>query len=132
MGNTPSSERVARELAPLRSEPEQMREAWQEAQPRLLVRYGRGVSERANPEPWQTAAPAPFLTIEGSNAAVWVAGKDHFRVTWAGEDHQVQGYPNAQALAHELAGRERRGLVPKEGLSLRSNLRRPLISAQSR
>jgi len=32
------------------------------------------------PEAWETDAPAPFLTIEGSDVAVWALGDERFRV----------------------------------------------------
>jgi hypothetical protein len=65
----------------------------------------------SNPDSWQTNAPGPAVTIEGSDVAIWVLGAGRFRLTWAGEDQEVEGFVEAQALAHELAETERRGLV---------------------
>ena len=63
VGNTPTSERQARELAPLRNEPEQMREVWQEVnangQPtaekiREVVRQRMDVHYSSATDEWST------------------------------------------------------------------------------
>jgi hypothetical protein len=55
----------------------------------------------SEPEPWQTNAGAPFLTIEkpGGAVSVWSLGKERFRVEAPGRDSEVKGYQEARALA---------------------------------
>jgi hypothetical protein len=57
------------------------------------------------PEPWQTNATAPFLTIErpGGTVSVWSLGHERFRVEAPGEESEVEGYDEARAVAHRLA-----------------------------
>jgi hypothetical protein len=62
-------------------------------------------SQCHEPEPWQTNATAPFLTIEKPRGivSIWGLGKERFRVEAPGHDLKVEGYQEARALAHQLA-----------------------------
>jgi hypothetical protein len=53
------------------------------------------------PEPWQTNAPAPFLTI--GDVSVSALGGDRFRVESPGGSQEVEGMERARELAHQLA-----------------------------
>lgn len=53
------------------------------------------------PEPWQTDAPGPFLTI--GEVSVFALGDDRFRITWPDGERQVEGFERAEELADELA-----------------------------
>jgi hypothetical protein len=50
------------------------------------------------PEPWQTNATAPFLSIEKASGtvSVWSLGKERFRVEAPGHDSEVEGYDEAR------------------------------------
>jgi len=58
-----------------------------------------------DPEPWQTNATAPFLTIErpSGTVGVWALGRERFRVTTPDEDSEVVGFTEARATARRLA-----------------------------
>jgi hypothetical protein len=61
----------------------------------------------SDPEPWQaTAAAAPFVTIEKprGTVSIWSLGSERFLVQALGEGSEVEGYREARALAHGLAG----------------------------
>jgi hypothetical protein len=54
-------------------------------------------------EPWQTNAHAPFLTVEGSDVSIWVAGNGRYRITWPDGERIVEGFDAARLAAHEIA-----------------------------
>ena len=58
------------------------------------------------PEPWETNAAAPFLTIDSPRGAVAVAslGQQRFRVSGLDHEQEVVGFAAARSTAHELAG----------------------------
>lgn len=58
-----------------------------------------------DPEPWQTNAARPFVTIEKPRATVtiWSLGRERFRVEAPREGSEVEGFDRARATAHELA-----------------------------
>jgi hypothetical protein len=58
-----------------------------------------------DPEPWQTNAARPFNIIEKPRGTVSISslGNERFRVEAPGHDSEVEGYAEAQALAHQLA-----------------------------
>jgi hypothetical protein len=64
------------------------------------------MSERHNPERWQTDAPGPFLTIETPRGLVVLnsLGDDRFRLTGSGQEREITGFAAARDAAHELAG----------------------------
>ncbi len=53
------------------------------------------------PEPWQTDAPAPFLTI--GEVSVWALGSQRFRVQAPDGEQEVEGFERARTLAHRVA-----------------------------
>lgn len=57
------------------------------------------------PEPWETSAAAPFLTIESPGGAVAVRslGQERFHVSAPGHEQDVVGFAAARSTAHELA-----------------------------
>ena len=57
------------------------------------------------PEPWQTDAPRPAITIEKPKGTVSVSalGKERFRVEAPGHESEVEGYEQARTLAGQLA-----------------------------
>jgi hypothetical protein len=61
------------------------------------------------PEPWQTDAAAPFLTIETPHGVVevWALGEDRFRIAAPGHEQLVVGFVEAERTADELAGRQK-------------------------
>jgi hypothetical protein len=65
------------------------------------------------PEPWETNAAAPFLTIDSASGAVGVRslGQDRFRVSAPDHEKDVAGFAAARSMAHELAGRA----MPRRG-----------------
>jgi hypothetical protein len=58
-----------------------------------------------HPEPWQTSAPGPFLTIETPRGLVVVQslGDDRFLLTGLGVEREITGFAAAEAAAEELA-----------------------------
>jgi hypothetical protein len=60
-----------------------------------------------DPEPWETNAQGPFLTVEGARGAVevWALGADRFSVRAPGHEQVVAGYDAAREMAHALAER---------------------------
>ena len=60
------------------------------------------------PEPWETNAAAPFLTIDspGGVVAVRDLGQGRFRVSAPDHEREVVGFAAARLTAHELADRE--------------------------
>jgi hypothetical protein len=56
---------------------------------------------KPEPEPWQTNAPAPFLTI--GDVSVWALGDQRFRVVAPDDSREVEGFAPARELAHRLA-----------------------------
>ncbi len=57
------------------------------------------------PEPWQTNEARPFVVIEKPRGTVSISslGNERFRVEAPGHDSEVEGYDQAQGLAHQLA-----------------------------
>jgi hypothetical protein len=53
------------------------------------------------PEPWQTDAAGPFLTV--GSASVWTLGRDRFRVESLQGSQEVEGIDRARELAHRMA-----------------------------
>jgi hypothetical protein len=53
------------------------------------------------PEPWQTNAAGPFLTI--GEVSVWTLGGDRFRVESPDGSQEVEGIDRARELAHRFA-----------------------------
>jgi hypothetical protein len=53
------------------------------------------------PEPWQTNAAGPFLTV--GSVSVWTLGGDRFRVESPDGAQEVDGIDRAKQLAHKLA-----------------------------
>jgi hypothetical protein len=58
------------------------------------------------PEPWQSGAAAPLLTIETPQGVVelWAHGEDRFWITAPGQEQLVTGFQEAERTADELAG----------------------------
>jgi len=56
------------------------------------------------PEPWQTNAAAPFLTV--GDVGVQSLGRDRFLVVSPDGERLVEGYEPARQLAHQLAGHQ--------------------------
>jgi hypothetical protein len=54
------------------------------------------------PEPRQTNALGPFLTI--GDASVWALGEQRFRIESASGVKEVEGFEQARRRARELAG----------------------------
>jgi hypothetical protein len=52
------------------------------------------------PEPWQTDAAGPFLTV--GEVSVGALGGDRFRVESPEGSQEVEGIDRARELAHEL------------------------------
>jgi hypothetical protein len=63
------------------------------------------MSRPRNPEPWQTSAPGPFLTIEtrGGPVALHSLGDDRFRLTGPGVEREITGFAVAEGAADKLA-----------------------------
>jgi hypothetical protein len=59
------------------------------------------------PEPRESGAVAPFLTIEtpGGPVEVWALGEDRFAVRAPGHEQLVTGYDEAERTADALAER---------------------------
>jgi hypothetical protein len=57
----------------------------------------------SEPEPWESGAAAPFLSIEGSPVEVWALGEDRFKITAPGQEQLVTGYDEAERAADALA-----------------------------
>jgi hypothetical protein len=57
-----------------------------------------------HPEPWQTSAPGPFLSIEAPRGLVPLhrLGDDRFRLTGLGEELEITGFAAARDAAHGL------------------------------
>jgi hypothetical protein len=53
------------------------------------------------PEPLQTDAAGPFLTI--GEVSVWTLGRDRFRVVSPEGSQAVEGIDRAREMAHKLA-----------------------------
>ena len=56
------------------------------------------------PEPWETNATRPFLTVD--SVGVTSLGDDRFVVVGPSDERAVVGYEVARQLAHDLAARE--------------------------
>lgn len=54
------------------------------------------------PEPWESNAAAPFLTIGSPRGEVSVQslGQERFRVSTSGHEHEVLGFEAARSTAH--------------------------------
>jgi hypothetical protein len=61
------------------------------------------------PEPWESGAVAPFLTIEKPRGVVvvWALGEDRFRITAPGQEQLITGFDEAERAADALAERLR-------------------------
>jgi hypothetical protein len=73
-----------------------------------VVGTGCAVPDRERkPEPWQTGAPAPFLTLERARGTVelWAHGSDRFTVRAPEREQLVVGFEQARQTARELADR---------------------------
>jgi hypothetical protein len=59
------------------------------------------------PEPWQSGAAAPFMSIEKPRGVVevWALGEDRFRITAPGHEQLVTGHEEAERPADALAER---------------------------
>jgi hypothetical protein len=59
------------------------------------------------PEPRESGAAAPFLSIEKPRGVVevWALGEDRFRITAPGHEQIVSGYDEAERAADALAER---------------------------
>jgi hypothetical protein len=59
------------------------------------------------PEPWESGAPGPFLTIEKPRRVVqvWALGEDRFRITAPGSEQLVTGFEEAEQAADALGER---------------------------
>jgi hypothetical protein len=57
------------------------------------------------PEPWETNAQGPFLTVEGARGTVevWALGADRFSVRAPQREQIVVGFDAARQTAHALA-----------------------------
>ena len=57
------------------------------------------------PEPWETNAAAPFLTLERARGVVevWALGADRFSVRAPEREQLVVGFGAARQTAHEPA-----------------------------
>ena len=57
------------------------------------------------PEPWETNAAAPFLTLERARGVVevWALGADRFSVRASEHEQVVAGFEPARQTAHELS-----------------------------
>ncbi len=57
------------------------------------------------PEPWETNAPAPFLTMERTRGTVAVSalGGDRFLIEAPEQAQTIVGFPAARKRAHALA-----------------------------
>ena len=57
------------------------------------------------PEPWESNAAAPFLTIDSPRGAVAVRalGQERFRISALGDEREVVGFAAVRAAAHRLA-----------------------------
>jgi hypothetical protein len=66
---------------------------------------GEATSERRKPEPWQTNAPGPFLTIDTPRGPVALQslGGDRFQLTGLSVEREITGLASARVAAHELA-----------------------------
>ena len=58
------------------------------------------------PEPWETNAAAPFLTIDSPTGAVAVQSlaQERFRVSTPDRQKDVVGFAAGRSMAHELPG----------------------------
>ena len=63
------------------------------------------MAEVRKPEPWETSAAAPFLTINSprGEVAVWSLGGQRFLIAAPGHEQEVVGFEAARTAAHELA-----------------------------
>jgi hypothetical protein len=61
----------------------------------------------SEPEPWQSGAAGPCVTIDSAvgPVEVWVLGEQRYRVTATDSEQIVEGYQRAREVAHELADR---------------------------
>ena len=59
------------------------------------------------PEPWQTGAAGPCVTIDGSAGPVelWAITPQRYRVKAPTGEREVEGFQRAREVGHELAGR---------------------------
>ena len=57
------------------------------------------------PEPWQSSAAGPCVTIESPAGPVelWTLGSQRYRVTAPSGESVVEGFQRAREVAHELA-----------------------------
>jgi hypothetical protein len=59
------------------------------------------------PEPWESGAASPFLSIETAHCSVevWALGEDRFRITAPGREELATGHEEAERTADALAER---------------------------
>jgi len=57
------------------------------------------------PEPWESGAAGPFLSIEDSPVEVWALGEDRFAVRAPDREQLVVGVEEAERVADVLAER---------------------------
>jgi hypothetical protein len=57
------------------------------------------------PEPWQSGAAGPCVTIDGPGGPVelWVLEEQRYRVFAPSSERVVEGYQQAREVAHRLA-----------------------------
>jgi len=57
-----------------------------------------------DPEPWESSAAGPFLTLDQAHGTVevWAQGADRFTVRAPGHEEVVTGYAAAREKAHAL------------------------------
>ena len=53
------------------------------------------------PEPWQSSAAGPFLTV--GDVSVWALGHERFRIESPAGAKEVEGFEEAERRADELA-----------------------------
>ena len=57
------------------------------------------------PEPWESSASGPFLTMANGRVQVWALGEQRFTVKAPGLEQLVVGFEKARQTAHALADR---------------------------
>jgi hypothetical protein len=69
-----------------------------------VTRYDYAVPDR-EPEPWESSAAGPFLTLERARGSVemWAPGGDRFSIRAPGHEQVVVGFEAAQQTADKLA-----------------------------
>ena len=60
------------------------------------------MTAHGEPEPWQTNAAGPFITI--GEVEIWAHGDQRFRIVTPTGEQVVEGFQEARQLARKLAG----------------------------